>query len=190
MNNEFLALQKRGKTLEDLFFLRQDKILTEQHERMERMKETRRSLARVSGISNPDILQKLVELHIRPEVVATLALVPLVEIAWADGTVEEAEKAAVLAAAKQSFVSARSADYTILKQWLTHRPSPKLLDAWKQYISGLREVLSAGQMKQLKEDLLGHARQVAQAAGGFLGLTRKISKAEKKILDEMTAAFK
>ena len=41
----------------------------------------------------------------------------------------------------------------------------------------------------LKNELLGRARTVAEAAGGFLGLGNKISAEEARVLDELAAAF-
>jgi hypothetical protein len=41
----------------------------------------------------------------------------------------------------------------------------------------------------LKQDLLGRARGVAEAAGGFLGLGKRISSAEQAVLTELEQAF-
>ena len=41
----------------------------------------------------------------------------------------------------------------------------------------------------LKRDLLGRARSVAEAAGGFLGFGSKVSQSEQAILDELEQAF-
>jgi hypothetical protein len=181
--------EKRGKSLEDLFFLKQDKILIERLHRLEKMKETREAIAKVSGITDEDVLQKLVELGIRPEIVASLALVPLIALAWADGKIDEEEKAAVLEAASESFVSKDSPDFGLLQQWMEHKPSPRLLDAWRHYIKGLCEKLSQHQKTALKKDFIGHARQVAKTTGGFLGLGNKISKPEKEMLEKLESAF-
>jgi len=179
---------KYGKKLEDMFFHKQDQVLVEQFHRMQEMKETKESLAKVSGIANDQILERLVELDVRPEIAASLAIVPLVEVAWADGNVQEKEKAAVLEAAGKSCFAAGSIDYSLLTQWLEHRPSRNLLDAWAHYVEGLCEMLSASEKAALKNELIGHARQVAQAAGGFLGMG-KISEAEQGVLSFMESAF-
>ncbi|MGE5297015.1 MAG: hypothetical protein ACM3VT_19505 [Solirubrobacterales bacterium] len=189
MDKANFSQDKRGKSLEDLFFLEQDKILIERLHRLEKMKETREAIAKVSGITDEDVLQRLVELDIRPEILASLALVPLIELAWADGTVDEKEKAAVLEAASESFVSKDSPDFSLLQQWMEHKPGPKLLEAWRHYIKGLCGELSEHQRAALKKDLLGHARQIAEATGGFLGLGNKISKPEKEMLEKLESAF-
>lgn len=178
-----------SKKLEDFFFLKQDAILMEEFHRMEQMKETKESLAKVSGITNDEILQKFVDLDIRPEIVASLALIPLIDVAWADGKIDEKEKAAVLDAAAKSFFAKDSIDFKLLSQWLEHRPSSSLLDAWTHYIKGLCEMLTAAQKAILKNELIGHARQIAQAAGGFLGLGSKISESERRTLEYLESVF-
>jgi hypothetical protein len=181
---------RQAKDLEDLFFLKQDKKLIEGLHKMEKMKETKKALAEVSGISNDEVLQKLVDLNVRPEILASLALIPLVEIAWADGDIHEKEKDAVLKAATKSFVSKGSPDFGVLQSWMKHKPDPKLLSAWMVYIKGLCEKLSRDQKASLKNDLIGHATDVAKAAGGFLGLGSKISKAEEEMLARLDSAFR
>lgn len=189
MDEMNFVYQKQGRTLEDLFFLERDKKLIEELRLIEKMKETKSVLAQVSGITNEDILQKLVDLNIRPEIVASLALVPLIEMAWADGNIDEKEKAAVLDAAARSFVSKDSPDFVLLQRWMEHKPDSKLLEAWEHYIKGLCEQLTVHQKNALKNDLLGHARQIAEATGGILGFGNKISEPEQKMLNKLESAF-
>jgi len=77
----------------------------------------------------------------------------------------------------------------LLRQWMKHKPIPKLLEAWKHYIKGLCGELTQHQKNALKKDLIGHARQVAEATGGILGFGNKISKPEQKMLDKLESAF-
>ena len=65
----------------------------------------------------------------------------------------------------------------------------ELLDAWVHYIQGLCEVLEPTERDTLKKSLMDRARQVAEAAGGFLGLSSKVSNAEKKMLAQLEKAF-
>ena len=56
-------------------------------------------------------------------------------------------------------------------------------------MASLGEVLSEQEKKELRDDLLQRAREVAESAGGILGFGGKISKQEQKVLDELAAAF-
>lgn len=188
MDTSDFFLEKQGKTLEDLFFIKQDKILKDKLGRLEKMKETKKALSEVSGITDEDVLQKLVDLNVRPEIVASLALVPLIEIAWADGKIHEKEKVAVLKAASQSFVAKDNPDFSLLQQWLERKPDAKLFTAWNHYIKGLCKELTRHQKDSLKNDFIGYARQIAEATGGFLGIG-KISNTEQEMLQNLETAF-
>lgn len=179
----------RGNSLEDLFFAKQDALLIEQRRRLENMERTQAVLAEVSGIQNRSVLARLVELEIAPDLLATLAVVPLVEVAWADGQVHEREAAAALAGAEGSGIAKDSVDHELFREWLRQRPPEALLEAWNHYISGLCESLTADQREALRHDLLARARRVAEAAGGFLGLTSAVSASEEAVLARMDAAF-
>ncbi len=183
------SLNTSGRRLEDLFFLQNDARLIEQRRKLEQMQHTQAALAEVSDIRNPDVLKRLVELEITPDLLATLAVVPLVEVAWADGDVDERERAAALAGAEGTGMAKGSVDYALLDEWLKLRPPAKLLQAWVHYVQGLCESLSAAEREGLREDLLRRARRVAEASGGFLGLTSRISLDEQAMLDKMAAAF-
>jgi hypothetical protein len=41
----------------------------------------------------------------------------------------------------------------------------------------------------LRDELIGRARHVAEAAGGFLGLGNKVSSAEEAVLEKLAGAF-
>lgn len=182
-------LSRKASRLEDEFFAKQDAILIEQRKKLMAMERTQAALTAVSGIKNEAILKKLIELNIAPELLATLAMVPLVEVAWADGEVQDKERQAILAGASKIGMTQGSVDYTILEEWLKSRPPATLLPAWIVYIEGLCEALGQTERKNLQQILIGYARKVAEAAGGFLGLVSPISTREQTIIDKMSAAF-
>ena len=183
------ALGNRARMLEDRFFLEQDRVLIEKHRELKKLEETRQALSEVSGITNQKVLQRLVELKVQAETLASLAVVPLVEVAWADGRIEDKERAAIMHASAETGIAKGSPDYDLLDRWLTHRPEPELLEAWKHYIEGLCELLTPEERASLRSDLIDRARRVAEAAGGFLGLTSKVSEAERQILEKLDQSF-
>jgi hypothetical protein len=188
MEPMFSFCDQSRRDLEDQFFLKQDQKLIEQLRVMQKMQESKEALASVSDITDDAVLEKLVRLNIRPETVAALSLVPLIEMAWADGSVDEKEKKTVLDAAAEHGFARGSADYNLLEVWLSHRPDPKLLTAWTHYIAGLCQVMNSHERAALRHDLLDHAQSVAQASGGILGLG-SISKLEQQMLNQLAAAF-
>jgi hypothetical protein len=187
MGEEFLG--ERRKALEDEFFSKQDqKIRARLRERLESQAH-REALARASGISDAGVLDRLVELGLGGDTVAALALVPLVDVAWADGHMDEREHRAVRVAARERGIDDASPAGLLLEGWLSTRPPERLREAWVGYVRALCEKLAPGERERLRDEVLGRARAVAEAAGGFLGLGARISQAERDELARLEAAF-
>jgi hypothetical protein len=182
-------LRDRGKSLEDEFFRREDQRLIQKLEQMRAAQTDREALAKAAGIGNPDVVDKLLQLGVKAETVAALALVPLVEVAWADGELDRRERAAILDRARESGLVAGSVEHALLEAWLERRPDPKLLTAWTHLVRGVSEQLGREESARLKASLLDRARAVATASGGVLGMGSKVSSAEAAMLLQLEDAF-
>ncbi|OGS23443.1 MAG: hypothetical protein A2297_01345 [Elusimicrobia bacterium RIFOXYB2_FULL_48_7] len=176
------------QSLEDVFFLKQDMELRKKLKEMRELKETREALAAASGIQDDLVLDKFIELNIRPESIASLSLVPLVLVAWADGDVDLKEKEAVLSAVGKFGWGKDSWDYALLDRWLGHKPPAVMLEVWVHYVEALCKKLTAEETGHLKNEIMPHAKTVALACGGILGIGR-ISAEEKKMLEKLSCAF-
>ena len=177
-----------GSSLENAFFFAQDRTLIERRAELGKLAESKEVLAKVSGIFNEAILERLVHLNVRPETLAALALVPLIEVVWADGEVDDKERATVLEHAATQGIARGSVEHELLVQWLAHRPEESLLAAWQHYVQGLCERISPAEREALKQELLRDVRESAEASGGFLGMG-KISSQEKQVLAKLESSF-
>lgn len=183
------SMRARGQSLEEEFFRREDQKLLERLKQQRANESAREALAKASGIQSAAVLDKLMELKIGAETVAALSLVPLVEIAWCDGSLDAKERKAVLAQAAASGFAAGSAEHALLEAWLDRRPEPRLLAAWTHLVQGMCEPLAPAERAKLEASLLDRARAVANASGGVLGLGSKVSGAEAAMLKKLEAAF-
>ena len=179
-------LGDRGKALEEIFFAKENEKLRKALQEKEEMKSKKEALSAVSGITDDAVLEQLLALDIRSDTLVALSLVPLVEVAWADGTIDDSERSAILSAAEDSGLSGESA--ALLDGWLVKQPSNKVLSAWKDYVSALTSTMDVAARDKFKQELLTRARTVAESAGGFLGIG-KISSAEEDKLEELARAF-
>ena len=189
MAGEPEILRERGRSLEEEFFRREDARLRENLRQAAQRASAREALMRASGIKNPQVIDRLIDLDVYPETVTALSLVPLVEVAWADGTLDANERAAILERVDNVEFAPDSPARALLEAWLTRKPDPKLLDAWAQLVAGLGEQMSREEVTALKTGLLDRARAVASASGGFLGLGSKISNAEAAVISRLDRAF-
>jgi hypothetical protein len=141
----------------------------------------RGELALASGISDEGMLRILTDLDIETSVLTALSLVPLVEVAWADGRMNPEERAAILDASGDHGISPDSSAHALLASWLEHLPRPELFEAWRSYIEAVFEPLTPGERQELRTGLVERARRVAEAAGGILGVGA-ISGSERLVL--------
>ena len=186
MSEDFLGDRKRA--LEDAFFrAEEEKQLSKMRDELDK-KSGRDDLRLASGISDNAVLDQLVAKGVSGRTVAALSLVPLLRVAWADGKMDVRERDAVLAAAQGKGIEVGSAAFRLLVSWLEKAPTDDLFAAWKAYIHELQQSLVTPQRALLKTQIVGFARQVAEAAGGILGM-KKISAVEEKALAEIEAAF-
>jgi hypothetical protein len=182
-------LSDRRKALEEQFFRKQEAELVAKLRVKQEREGAKKSLAEVSGISDQAVLDHLLNVGVDARTSAALTLVPLVEVAWADGKLEDAERKAVLQAAESCGIRTGGESHQLLESWLTHRPDQQLRTAWVEYAKAACASMNAAEKERLKSELLGRARRVAEAAGGFLGLGPKVSRAEEITLAELHKAF-
>jgi hypothetical protein len=178
-----------SKTLVEAIFFEQDQqLLKAFHERLEKI-DRRTQFARICGISDEAILDRLIELDIAPEALAAMEVVPLVLVAWADGAVQAEERAEILATVAATGIQPQDARYPVLEHWLKRRPGAGMLEAWRHYVHGLCLQMERPEIEKLRQEVLDRARKVAQAAGGFWGFGNKTSAAERTLLDKLERAF-
>ncbi len=76
-----------------------------------------------------DIEIKWTQLGGKPETISLLFLVPLVQIAWAEGFVQRAERKTVLRLAADLKITFETEGYADLLSWLDERPTDEFFAA-------------------------------------------------------------
>lgn len=179
-------LDDHRRALEDAFFARQNADLLA---KLRSGGDPHAALAAATGVSDAAALSRLAELGVTPEAAAALTLLPMAAIAWADGGVSLTELGAVVQAAEHAGVAPGSPAFELLEGWLREPPSAALIDAWKAYAHDLAARATPAERARFAETVLGRARAVADAEGGFFGLGRRISSAEQTLLDDLHKAL-
>jgi len=190
MKEKEKLLGDRRKALEEEFFRRENERLAAEMKLRRLAEEAKTQMRGISGISDEAVLDKLVELGIGGETLAAMTLVPLVEVAWADGQMDDKERDAILKGAEAQGVERGTPPFALLEDWLVNRPPPRLLAAWREYVGALCDEMLPEDRKKLKHDVLSRARTVAEAAGGFLGMGNKVSAEEGQVYAILETAFK
>jgi len=182
------GLHRRQKALEEEFFQRKNQQLRDKLRATFEQQVTREKLQAATGITDPQVLERLIALQVRGETMAAFALYPLVEVAWADGILAQAERDAILAAAAAEGIQPGSPGYETLEAAMTDGPTEARRKVWFAYAKDLAGRLDAAERTKVRDELLRRARKVAEASGGVLGIA-KVSAKEKKVLDTIAEAF-
>jgi len=187
-SGSFDPFKERQQGMEDAFFKDRDRQLMEKMRSQLSSLEEKRQLAHVTGIAEEHVLASLVAAGVKAETLGAVTLIPMVEVAWCDGNIAPEERDAVLNAASSQGVHQDSASYELLTHWLTERPDPKIIGAWKEYVHELARIMPKDSLAALKKNTVDRLHKVASSAGGFLGLST-ISKHEQAKIDEITKAW-
>lgn len=178
-------LEKDAGRLEEAFFAGENAGLLDELRKKTEAGDRLQMLREVVKIRDDAFLNRLVALGLGPETALAVTLIPLVFVAWADGKLDDREREAVLEAARERGVTADRIARQLLKDSLAHKPDPRLLSLWKAYVSRLWGCFTADERWRMRSNLLRAAREVAESAGGILGLTSKISAEERRVLGDL-----
>ncbi len=183
------AFEKKRRSLEDEFFYKHHAELMAQRKAEKDSLDKMKAMSEASGITNKQLLTKLLDLGLHSETMCALTIIPLVEVAWANGSVEDGERKVLMKVAEEHGVRKGTPGHDMLEFWLSKKPGKDMLDAWIHYVKMLIKELDKDSIAKAKSGIMKHAEEVAEAAGGFLGLG-KISMDEQHVLDKLAAAFK
>lgn len=134
---------------------------------------------------NGESVARLVALGLSAESAAAFHVLPLLEVGWADGALDSAERELVVAGARRAGVTSHRASRRLLDDWLEARPDPALLRLWHELAEDdrSRRVSSDERWRVVRD-----AEAVAKASGGIFGVAA-ISRAERKVLAMIQASL-
>ena len=183
------AFEARGTSFEEAYFRKKDADLVEKLRKVFQAKHDREELKRLTGITSEEVLDRLMGVEAKGEMLTAFKLLPLVEIAWADGTCDKREAEAVIQAAIKHGVPAHSQALERIKEWLHRGPNAEARKAWYMYAQELRKTLTPEELKTFREDLLKNAKDIAQISGGIMNTIFTVSGSEKQVMKKMTEAL-
>lgn len=183
------AFESRRTGFETEYFHKQDEVVKAKLHKIFQQKMDREELRKTTGISNEEVLDRLLAVNAKGELLTAFRMYPLVEIAWADGTADAKETQAVVQAAQRMGVPAASAALQALQAWLKRGPTPDGRTAWYAFAGELRKTLTAEELAKFRQDLIDGAHAVAKASGGILGVAFEISRKEQAAIDTLSKAL-
>jgi tellurite resistance protein len=143
----------------------------------------REEIARAVG-GDIGLAERVRSLGFDGENAKVLRVLPLVAVAWADGSVSKRERAAVLDAAEKLGIAPGGSAWVRVAAWLEEYPSETLRE---QIMEILR--LAVAQDPSRATNIVEMMYAVAESAGGFLGFGDKVSDSERAMIEAIAAQF-
>jgi tellurite resistance protein len=183
------GITDEARKREEDYFRKRDRELIEKMRQAAAAEQTRRDLETKTGLKDPALLADLQELGFTPDTMALLPLVPIVQVAWAEGGVSDAERKLIVQLARARGVDAGSAAARQLGEWLDRRPAADVFTRATRLIRAMLDQPSASAAELNADELIKYCENIAAASGGILGMGR-ISTEERAALAKIAEALK
>ena len=185
MAKDIFRDRERGE--EEAYFRQEDAKLIAKLRQKAQLSEIAHALAEKLHVDEPALLERIRKLGVTLDTGSAFILAPLVEVAWVDGQVSNAERDTILEIANQRGVEPGSADYRQLLDWLEHRPSDELFRAALEAIRIGLSVLPPDELEKRIATIMKACEDVAQATGGIAELLHLdgVSYAESTLIAEI-----
>jgi tellurite resistance protein len=189
MMSEHEFLDERRRASEDDYFRKRDRELIERMRQAAAAERDRSELSAKTGLDDPALLGELQDLGFTPETLPVLPLVPIVQMAWAEGGITPAERTLLIKVARERGIAEGSPADALLAGWMARKPTS---DVFEKATRLIRAMLASGAPDtptMSAEDLIKYCESIASASGGILGIGR-ISADERATLSEIANALK
>jgi hypothetical protein len=180
-------LKDREHGEEAVYFRKQDEKLLQKMRERAALEEVAQALADKLRVDDRELLDRVLELGLTRDTGAAILLAPLVQVAWAEGSVSRRERDVVLEIAASRGVEAGSGAHRQVESWLAKRPSDALFDTALEVMKAGLAVLPDAERTERIRDIVAGCTRVAEASGGglarLLGLSTGIVGEEAAVLD-------
>jgi hypothetical protein len=174
---------------EEEYFRRKDRELIERMKAQAGAANARKELETATGIHDPESLTDLEALGFTPQTIALLPLIPVLQVAWAEGGISTAERAMIVALARSRNIAASSPADLQLHAWLETRPSADTFQKARRLIAAMLDHPEGAELQVSPDDLIRYCEQIAHASGGLFGFG-SVSAEEKAALQQIAAQLK
>ena len=141
----------------------------------------RRKVAATLATDDDALVGRIRELGFDGDTARVLDLLPLVHVAWADGSVSANERRAIVSILEQREIAPGSEAALLIEALMDERPSDTFLSETLDLLRALGGAKGAS--------VVDLCVMVADASGGFFGLGDKSSAEERALIEEIAAGL-
>jgi tellurite resistance protein len=148
--------------------------------------EEQQEIAKSMGTADVSVAEKVKALGFDGDSARVFDLIPLIHVAWADGSVQRGERAAIFKVLHKRGIEENSEAWRTIASLLEEAPSASWM---RQSLAVLREV--TGGISARSQEIVDLCIAVASASGGILGLGlgKKIDAEERELIEEIVGTL-
>ncbi|MDX2029479.1 MAG: hypothetical protein SF339_02350 [Blastocatellia bacterium] len=184
MTHPYLHKSRPSEAQEQYFQQKEAELMARMETRRKQAHELK-ELAAETGIADEEILAILQELGYTRDTVSILHFVPLVQVAWASGSVTPKERQTALRLVEWRGIAPGSPAWRQLNEWLDVRPSEEFFLTTLRLIRHILDDETQLEGVGHRTDLISFCIRIATASGGFLGSGSNVSEGERGALDQI-----
>jgi hypothetical protein len=159
-------------------------LIEEMRKRAAREEEHRRT-AELYRIEDPRLIEALEKLGYTHRTIVLLELVPLIELAWSDGSVSPSERNWILQFASTHGIGEDTPAWRRLALWLDHCPSPEFFEGTWHAMEAHAAFLPAEERAAAREAIIRACTDFATATCQRFGWHGRICAAKRRVLEEI-----
>jgi hypothetical protein len=175
------------------YFRRLDEKLLEKMRERAALDEVAQALADKLRVDNRELLNRVLDLGLTRDTGTAILLAPLVQVAWAEGSVSRREREVIFEIAASRGIEVGSGAQAQLEAWLERRPSDALFETALEVMKAGLGVLPVGEREERVREIVDGCKRVAEATGGglarLLGMHNIVGE-EAAVLDAIGAKLR
>lgn len=178
---------QREHWLEEEYFGRKNQELIEKMRERRAREEDRQKMSEIMGINDQEVLEALQDLGYTSETIQLLHIVPLVEVAWAEGGVADREREMIYKIAESRGIQPDTAAHELLSHWLEEKPSGRFFENTLRAIRVVLDLLPEEQRQASRQDLIIHCSQIASVVSSGIFGRGGVTEEERALIAHIAA---
>lgn len=154
-----------------------------------KLKEADPGQADLADLDDEALAARLLALGFDNDTAPLLPYLPLVQVAWADGAVEQKERVRIFAALKAARLPIGGGAWTLAEALLEERPTPAFLEESRRLLRTLLRRRGGDQAASEARAIVDLCLQVAESSGGLLGRWWRTSAVEAQAITAVAEAL-
>ncbi len=141
------------------------------------------------NLPDPKLAERMLMLGFDAETASVLYLLPLIQVAWANGSVSRAERAQIMRILRLREIPEGSRAWQMCETLLDSRPTDAFLHHSRQLLQAVLKSKGRAVETQVERELIVLCLDVAEVSSGIFGFGGRVSRAEEDAIREIAAGF-